>query len=134
MLADYAWIARRSAAVAAVAGAVMIGLGASISGSKGLIGAVVGVALVAVFFGISVLAVGRAARVSPPAMMATALATYFVKIVILLFLVGQFQNSTAFNPRVFGLTAIVCILAYTGAQVMWTVRRKMLYVQPDQDR
>ena len=96
---DYAWIARRSAAVAAVVGAAMIGLGAGLGGSKGLIGAVIGVALVAVFFGISIIAVGRAARVSPQVMMVTALGTYLVKIVVLLFLVGQFQDSTAFNPE-----------------------------------
>jgi ATP synthase protein I len=134
MPADYAWIVRRSAAVAAVVGAVMVGLGASLGGSKGLIGAAIGVGVVALFFGISIVVVGRAARVSPQVMMVTALGTYLVKIVVLLFLVGQFQDSTAFNPRIFGLTAIVCILAYSGAQVMWTMRRKMLYVQPDRER
>ncbi len=134
MLADYAWIVRRSAVVAAGVGAVMVGLAAGFGGSKALIGAAIGVGLVAVFFGISMVAVGRAARVSPQAMMVTALATYLIKIVVLLFLVGRFQDSTAFNPRMFGLTAIVCILAYSGAQVMWSMRRKMLYVQPDRDR
>jgi len=112
----------------------MVGLGASLGGSKGLIGAAIGVGVVALFFGISIVVVGRAARVSPQVMMVTALGTYLVKIVVLLFLVGQFQDSTAFNPRIFGLTAIVCILAYSGAQVMWTMRRKMLYVQPDRER
>ena len=134
MLADYAWIVRRSAAVAAVVGAVMVGLGAGLGGSKGLIGAVMGVALVAAFFGISIVVVGRAARVSPQVMMATALGTYLIKIVVLLFLVGQFQDSTAFNPRIFGLTAIVCILSYSGAQVIWSMRRKLLYVHPDGER
>jgi ATP synthase protein I len=134
MLADYAWIVRRSAVVTAVAGAIMIGLGATIAGDKGLIGAGIAVGIVALFFSVSVLAVGRAARVSPQVMMVTALITYFAKIIVLLFLVGRFQDSTAFNPRVFGLTAIVCILAYSGAQVLWTMRRKMLYVHPDRER
>ncbi len=134
MLADYAWIVRRSAAVAAGVGAVMVGLAAGFGGSKALIGAAIGVGLVAVFFGISMIVVGRAARVSPQAMMVTALCTYLIKIVILLFLVGRFQDSTLFNPRMFGLTAIVCILAYSGAQVLWSMRRKMLYVQPDRER
>ncbi|HEY7143576.1 MAG TPA: hypothetical protein VH637_04960 [Streptosporangiaceae bacterium] len=134
MLADYAWIVRRSAAVAAAAGVIMIGLGATLSGAKGLIGAGLGAGIVAAFFGISVFAVTRASRVSPQVMMVTALGTYFVKIIVLLILVGQFQDSTAFNSRVFGLTALVCILAYTGAQVLWSMRRKMLYVQPDRER
>ena len=123
-----------SDSVCTVAGVAMIGLGAGLGGSKGLIGAVLGVALVAAFFGISIIVVGRAARVSPQVMMVTALGTYLLKIVVLLFLVGQFQDSTAFNPRIFGLTAIVCILAYSAAQVIWSMRRKVLYVHPDGER
>ncbi len=134
MVANYVRIVRRSAAVAAVAAAVMIALGAGLAGSKGLIGAVIGAGIVAIFFGISVLVVGRAARVSPQAMMATALTTYLVKIVILLFLVGQFQDSAAFSPRMFGMTAIVCIIVYSAAQVIWSVRLKALYVEPDGER
>jgi ATP synthase protein I len=134
MSADYARIARRSGAVAAAVAAVMVALSAALAGGKGLLAALIAVAIVALFFGISVLAVGRAARVSPQAMMATAVATYLVKILILLFLVGQFQNTTAFNPRLFGLTAIVLVLVYSAAQVIWSMRLKMLYVEPDGKR
>jgi ATP synthase protein I len=134
MVANYARIARRSAAVAGVVAVLMIALGAGVGGSKGLIGAVIGVGIVALFFGISVLAVGRAARVSPQAMMVTAMITYLVKILVLLFLVGQFQGSAAFNPRIFGLTAIVCVIVYSVAQVIFTMRLKVLYVEPDGER
>jgi|SRR5215467_7317635 len=130
MVANYVRIVRRSAAVAAIAAAVMVALAAGLAGSKGLAGAAIGVGIVAVFFGISVIVVGRAARVSPQAMMVAALTTYLVKIVILLILVGQFQNSSAFNPRMFGLTAIVCVLVYSAAQVVWSMRLKTLYVDP----
>jgi ATP synthase protein I len=134
MVSQYARIVRRSAATAAVAAVIMVVLFTALGGSKGLIGAVIGVAMVALFFGISVIAVGRAARVSPQAMMATAVGTYIVKILLLLFFVGEFQNTTAFNPKAFGLTALVCILAYTGAQMIWSMRLKMLYVEPDGER
>jgi ATP synthase protein I len=134
MPANYAWIVRRSAAVAAVAAAIMVALVGGIGGSKSLIGAVIAVAVVALFFGISVFVVGRAARVSPQAMMAAAVGTYIIKILLLLIFVGEFQNTTAFSARAFGLTALVCILAYTGAQVVWSMRQKMLYVEPDGKR
>ena len=134
MVANYVRIVRRSAAVAAVAAAVMIALAAGFGGSKGLVGAVIGVGIVALFFGISVLVVGRAARVSPQAMMVAAITTYLVKIVILLFLVGQFQDTAAFSPRMFGMTAIVCIIVYSAAQVVWSMRLKALYVEPDGER
>lgn len=134
MLATYAVILRRSALLTAPVALLMIVLGEILGGTKGLLGAALGVVLVIAFFGISVLVVGRAAKVSPQAMMVAAIATYLGKILVLLFLVGQFQDSTAFNPRLFGLTAIVCVLAYSAAQMIWSIRLKMLYVEPDSDR
>jgi len=134
MLANYAQIARRSAVVTAGVAAVMVAICAATGGVKGLLAAVIAIALVAMFFGISIAAVGRAERVSPPVMMATAIGSYLAKIVILLFLVGRFQDSTAFNPRLFGLTAIVLVLAWSAAQIAWSMRLKMLYVEPDGKR
>lgn len=130
MVASYVRIVRRSAAAAAIAAAVMIALAAGLAGTRGLVGAAIGVGIVAAFFAISVIVVGRAARVSPQAMMVAAITTYLVKIVILLILVGQFQNSAAFNPRMFGMTAIVCVIVYSAAQVVWSMRLKTLYVDP----
>ncbi len=134
MQASYGPIARRSAVFAAAAAAIMAALSGILAGAKGLLGAVLGAALVAAFFGISVLAVQRAARVSPQAMMVAALTTFFVKIIVLLFLVARFGTTTLFNGRSFGLTAIVCILVWSGAQVMWSLRLKMSYVEPDGER
>jgi len=131
MLANYARIVRRSAVVAAAAAAVMLVICGLVGGAKGLIGGLVAVGLVTLFFGISIVAVGRAAKVSPQMMMATALGTYTLKILVLLILVGQFENTTAFSPRLFGLTAIVCVLVYCAAQVVWSIRLKMPYVDPD---
>jgi ATP synthase protein I len=131
MLASYARIVRRSAVITAAAAAVMLVVCGVAGGAKGLIGGLIAVGVVAVFFGISIFAVGRAARVSPHLMMLTALGTYMLKILVLLILVGQFQDSTAFNPRLFGLTAIVCVLVYCAAQIGWSMRLKTLYVEPD---
>ena len=134
MLANIAPMARRSAAVTAGAAAVMVALSAAIGGHKGLLGAAIAVVVVAAFFGLSVLALGLAARVSPQAMMAAGIGTYTFKILVLLFLVGRFQNSTAFNPWLFGLTAIVLVLVYDIALAVTWSRTKMLYVEPDGER
>jgi ATP synthase protein I len=130
MLADYARIARRSAAAAAAVGVVMAIVAMATDGAKGLLGAVLGMALVAVFFAISIVAVSRAARKSPQAMMATALSTFIVKILLLMFFLLQFSSTTVFSPRLFGLTALACILAWTASQVIWSLRLKTLYVEP----
>ena len=133
MPATYARIARRSALVAAVVAVIMVAVSAGIGGSKGLLGSVLGVVLVAVFFAISVFAVGRAAQISPQAMMLTAIVTFIVKILALLFFVAAFGSTTVFNARLFGLTALACILAWCGAQVVWSMRLKFLYVEPRGD-
>jgi ATP synthase protein I len=127
-------MARRSAAVTAAVAAIMLVLSAVLGGHKGVIGAAIAVVVVAAFFGLSVLALGRAAKVSPQAMMLAGIGTYLFKILVLLFLVGRFQDSTAFSPWLFGLTAIVLVLVYDIAlAVSWT-KTKMLYVEPDGER
>jgi len=134
MLASYAVILRRSAVVTAPAALVMVVLSTILGGVKGLIGSLLGVALVITFFGISTAAVSRAARHSPQAMMVTAITTYLVKILALLFFVAKFSGTTAFDGKLFGLTAIVCVLTWTTAQVLVSARLKIPYVEPDGKR
>jgi ATP synthase protein I len=130
MLANYAQIVRRSTVTTAAVGVIMAVISVAVGGPKGLLGAALGIALVAVFFAISVVAVGRAARRSPQAMMVTAMTTYIVKILLLLFFVVRFAGTTVFNSRLFGLTALACILAWSASQVVWSMRSKMPYVEP----
>ena len=132
MLAKYATIVRRAGALTAVAAAIMVAVSAALVGVKGVIGALIGVALVTVFFGISVLVVGRAARVSPQAMMVAAMVTYVVKIVLLAVVVSSLNGTTAFSTRTLGFVAIGCILVWSATQVITTMKLKMLYVEPEQ--
>jgi len=133
MLAKYATIVRRAGALTAVAAVIMVAVSAALVGTKGLIGALVGVAIVTVFFGISVVVVGRAARISPPAMMLAAIITYLVKIVALAVVVSALNGTTAFSTRALGFTAIGCILVWSATQVITTIKLKMLYVEPDSE-
>jgi ATP synthase protein I len=132
MLAKYAIIVRRAGALTAAAAAVMVAVSAALSGLRGLYGALIGVAIVAVFFGLSVLVVGRAARVSPQAMMVAAMVTYLVKIVALAVVVSRLNGMSAFSDRALGLTALGCILVWCATQAITAIRIKMLYVEPDQ--
>ena len=133
MLAKYAIIVRRAGALTAVAAAVMVAVSAALVGVKGLYGALIGVALVTVFFGVSVLVVGRAARISPQAMMVAAMVTYLVKIVGLAIVVSTLPGVTAFSGRALGFTALGCILVWSAAQVITAMKVKMLYVEPEQE-
>ncbi|MBO0804837.1 MAG: hypothetical protein J2P25_17405 [Nocardiopsaceae bacterium] len=132
-MAAYSRVVRRSAALTAAVAAVMIGICAAMGGAKGAYGALIGVGVVTVFFGISVLAVGKAAKVGPQVMMATAMGTYIVKIIAFMVVMVLLGKSTAFNGKMLGVTALVCILTWCGAQVVTTIKLKMLYVDPDVD-
>ena len=131
MLASYAVILRRSALATAPVAAAMIVLSGIVGGSKGLIGALLGVGLVIVFFGIDALALNWAARRSPQVMMVTAISTYLVKILALLFLVAKYSGTTAFNGKIFGFTVIVCVIVWTTSQAVVAARLKAPYVEPE---
>jgi ATP synthase protein I len=133
MPSAYAQIARRSALVTALAAAVAVAVCGGLAGVKGLVGAALGVALVTIFFGISVFAVGWASRISPQAMMITAMVTYIGKILILLFFIVRFSKTTSFSSLSFGLTALACILVWCASQVVWSLKVKFLYVEPRGD-
>jgi ATP synthase protein I len=130
MLASYATVVRRAAVPTALGAAVMVALSAALVGVKGLVGALLGVAVVIVFFGLSIAVVGRAARVSQPAMMVAALGTFLVKIVGLAVVMSSLNGTTAFSTRTLGVTAVGCILLWSAAQVIAAMRVKMLYVEP----
>jgi ATP synthase protein I len=130
MPATYVRIARHSALSTAVVAVIMAAVGLGISGTKGMLGAALGVALVAIFFAISFFVVGRAARISPQAMMIAAMLTYVVKVLVLLVFVVHYSNTTVFSTRLFGLSALACILAWCAAQVYWSMKLKFLYVEP----
>jgi ATP synthase protein I len=91
-----------------------------------------GAALRTVFFGISVLVVGRAAKISPMAMMVAALGSYVVKVLAFMIVLALLVHSTAFNGRMLGFTALACILTWCAAQVVTMMRTKMLYVTPEE--
>lgn len=131
MMAYYSRVVRWSVALTSVVAAIAVVICAVLGGAKGAYGALIGIGVVAVFFGISILAVGRAARISPMAMMVTALGTFVVKIVAFMIVLVVIGRSTAFNGRMLGFTALACILAWSAAQVGTAMRMQVLYVEPD---
>jgi ATP synthase protein I len=133
-MAGYAVILRRSAMVTAVPAVVMIVLCAILGGTKGLVGALLGVALFIAFFGISAIAMIWAARKSPQVTMVTAVSTYLVKIIALFFLVVRYSGTTAFNGKLFGFTVVVCVVVWTTTQALVSARLKVPYVEPDGKR
>jgi ATP synthase protein I len=129
-MAIYGRIVRRAAALTSVVAVVAVVLCAALIGAKGAYGALIGVAVVTAFFAISILVVGRAAKISPQVMMVTALATYVVKFIAFMVVLIAIGKSTAFSGKSLGFTAIACILAWMVAQIVTAMRLKVLYVEP----
>jgi ATP synthase protein I len=131
MSTQYARVVRWSIALTSVVAAVAVVLCAVVGGAKGAYGALIGVGVVTAFFAISILVVGRAARVSPMAMMIAALATFLGKIVAFMIVLAILRHSTAFNGKMLGFSALACILAWSAAQIVTSMKLNMLYVEPD---
>jgi ATP synthase protein I len=94
-----------------------------------VLGALLAVVVVAVFFTASVVIVGWVSRVKPAALMPAALGVFLAKIVLLLVLVAALKGTTVLDTKVFGFAAIACVLVWTGGQVA-SLARRMPYVEP----
>ena len=131
MTTQYARVVRWSMALTSVVAAVAVVLCAALGGSRGAYGALIGVGVVTAFFAISIMVVGRAARVNPMAMMIAALGTFLGKIIAFMIVLAVLRHSTAFNGKMLGFTALACILAWSASQVITSMKLNMLYVEPD---
>lgn len=131
MPTQYSRVVRWSTALTSVVAAVAVVLCAVLGGAKGAYGALIGVGVVTAFFAISIIVVGRAARVNPMAMMVAALGTFLGKIIAFMIVLALLRHSTAFNGKMLGFTALACILAWSASQVVTSMRIQTLYVEPD---
>jgi len=128
---QYGRVVRWSIALTSVVAAVAVVLCAVVGGAKGAYGALIGVGVVTAFFAISIIVVGRAARINPMAMMVAALATFLGKIVGFMIVLAILRHSASYNGKMLGFTALACILAWSASQIVTAMKLKMLYVEPN---
>jgi ATP synthase protein I len=124
-------ILRAAAIPTALVGLIAVIVAAFLSGTKGALGAGIGVCVVGAFFTISLIAVAYAARISPTMMMAAAMGTFFTKILVLALVLKSFEDSTVWSPRAFSLTVIICTICWTFGEARGFMRLRMLYVDPE---
>ena len=131
MLSNDARVLRGAAAPAVPAGIVAAVLSTVLAGPKGLIGALVAIAVVAVFFGLGFWALMRLTQNKPQLVMMAGLLVYAVQMLLIGVFIVVFKHITLFNGRAFALTLLVTALSWVGGQVLQTMRGKMLYVDPE---
>jgi ATP synthase protein I len=130
MLPNDARILRGSAVLAAPVGIIAAVISTVVAGQKGLIGAVVGLAVVLVFFGLGFWALMRLTQDKPQVLMTAGMLVYAVQILLVGVFIIVFHDTTLFNGRAFALTLLVTALSWVGGQVRYTLVTKMLYVDP----
>jgi hypothetical protein len=115
--------------VVALAGGV---IGYAVSGTAGVIGALLGAGLSAVFLGlttVSMLVGGRIAKDgTDPAFFAVVLGTLGVKFLLFLVFVIWLRGQTWLDPAVFGVTAIVAVIGSLIGDVVAFLRTRVPYV------
>lgn len=128
-----AGLVRRGLILLAVVALVVI-LGSWVAGGvDGLVGALIGTAMVAVFFGIDVVVMRRTSDLPALTVMAIVVMEYTFKITLLAVFLAALRGTSAFSGTTFAvaviaLTSVVLVLA-----VVLVARWKRLYVEPSQE-
>jgi ATP synthase protein I len=113
---------------ALVVGGVATALSALVAGVEGLVGAVIGVLLVVVFFGLGLFVLRRCARLDPAIVLVVALGLYAAKLVLiggsLLLLEASGALDGVADKMSLALTTIACTLAWTTGQIVGATRSR----------
>jgi len=121
----------RKAAIPTVVAAILaVVLGGIVKGSAGAIGALIGGAIVVVFFTIGQVVLNNVIKSNPSMAMSVAMLMYLVKVAVLFALMLAFKHTTAFNTKVFASTILLCTLVWTAAEMWAFSAGKVLYVDP----
>ncbi|WP_328536674.1 hypothetical protein [Streptomyces sp. NBC_00344] len=131
MQSNDARILRGAAIIAAPVGVAATVVSALVAGGKGLVGGLVGLAVVGVFFVLGFVALMRITRDKPQVAMTAGLLVYTVQILLIGIFIIVFGNTTLFNGRAFALTLLVTALAWLGGQIRQSLTSRMLYVDPE---
>jgi ATP synthase protein I len=127
-------MARGAALATAAAAPVALGLAWWAAGSKGLLGAALGLLLAVAFFSATLLAVGAAGRVQPELMLPAAVLTFAVKMVVIGLLLFLLRDTTAFDKEAFALSLVAGTVVYLAAEIRFAMRAKIPYVVTDENK
>lgn len=113
-----------------LAGLVVAGIAAYTRGLAGLLGALLGVALVVASFGLGLYVARRTARLHPLATMTAAMSSYLFKITALLLVLILVRRTGAVDRSSVGFSVLVSVLVWLGAEIRAFLGLKLLSVDP----
>jgi ATP synthase protein I len=124
-------IVRGAALATALIAPVALALAWWAAGGRGVLGAVLGIALAIAFFSATLLAVGAAGRVSPDLMLPAAVGTFTVKMLAIGVLLLLLRDTTAFDHAAFAVALVAGACVYLTAEIRLILRARIPYVVTD---
>ncbi len=120
----------RAAIPTVVVGIMAVVVGYLKTGTQGLVGAAFGALIVVVFFSAGQLALDKVIRTNPGIATSMALLLYLIKVAVLFVLILIFQDTKAFDTKVFAATIVTCTIVWLVAETWAFATAKVLYVEP----
>ncbi|MFF5564732.1 hypothetical protein ACFY7Z_01790 [Streptomyces sp. NPDC012623] len=115
----------------AAAGGVAAVISGVVAGGKGVLGAVIGTAVVIVFMGIGLVVLERVAKSMPHLFQGMGLLLYTTQLLLLFVFMAAVKDTTLFNPKSFAFTLVATVLVWIAAQARAYMTAKTLYVEPE---
>lgn len=123
-------ILRGAAIIAAPVGVASIVASAVLAGEKGLVGGLMAVVVVGIFFAFGSWALMTMTAERPQVAMAAGMLVYAVQILMIGVFIVVFKDTSLFNGKAFGLSLLATALSWVGGQVKQSLTSRMLYVDP----
>lgn len=131
--AHNAGLVRRALRLLALVAVVLI-VGSWVAGGvDGLLGALIGTAMVTAFFGADVVVMRRAGHLPTLTVMAIVVMEYIFKLTLLAVFLAALRGTSAFSETTFAVSVIALTSVVLVAAAALVGRWKQLYVEPHQE-
>lgn len=121
----------RAAAVGAAVAVPLAGLvGWLAAGVPGLVGALAGVLIPVVFFGLTVLTAVLTARLSPTAMGTVVMVSWLVKMVGLIVVLALLDSAQGWSRPAFFVAFALAVPAWLGLEAWMVIKTRQTYTTP----
>lgn len=125
---------RRVLRVAALAAVVLVPVAAvvgfAVAGTAGLLGALAGVLIPVVFFGLTVLTAVLTARLSPTAMGTVVMVSWLVKLVALIVVLALMDGAQWWSRPAFFVAFALAVPAWLGLEAWMVIKTRQTYTAP----
>jgi ATP synthase protein I len=123
-------VVRAGVIVTGVLALPALGVAAAVSGGEGVVGAALGLCVVAAFFVISKVVVGAVAGRAPHLLLPAAMSTYVGKIILLGVLLVSVDDVDAVNSLAMAWSVVVGVFGWIGVELWFATHTRVPFYDP----